>query len=100
LTTAKQYETIAQSLEWEDLRSLWADIEARQTPGWDAGKAFEYLIIRAFQLDGAEVKYPYSVRLFGEELEQVDGVVYYSGLSCLVESKDLADRVCTHCQAS
>ncbi|RFP56495.1 MAG: hypothetical protein BJG00_013845 [Limnothrix sp. CACIAM 69d] len=93
MTTAKQYETIAQSLDWEGLRSLWADIEARQTPGWDAGKAFEYLIIRAFQLDGAEVKYPYSVRLFGEELEQVDGVVYYSGLSCLVESKDLAGRV-------
>jgi hypothetical protein len=55
---------------------LWADIEARQTPSWDAGKAFEYLIIRAFQLDGAEVKYPYSVRLLGEELEQVDGVIY------------------------
>jgi hypothetical protein len=28
-----------------------------------------------------------------EEVEQVDGVVYCSGLSCLVESKDLADKV-------
>ena len=90
LATAEQYETIIQSLNWEGLRSLWHDIEERNTPGWDQGKAFEYLVIRTFQLDGASVKYSYRVRLFGEEVEQIDGVVYCSGLSCLVESKDLA----------
>ncbi len=84
---------MAQSLQWEDLRSLWESIENRNTPEWDAGKAFEYLIVRAFQLDEAEVKYSYSVRLFGQEIEQVDGVVYCAGLSCLVESKDFADNV-------
>ena len=31
--------------------------------------------------------------MFGEEVEQVDGVVYWSGLSCLIESKDFADKV-------
>lgn len=93
MPTAAQYETMIKSLGWEELRSLWREIENRNTLGWDLGKAFEYLVIRAFQLDGAEVKYPYSVRLFGEEVEQIDGVVYCSGLSCLVESKDFADRV-------
>ena len=46
--------------------------------------------MRAFQLDGAEVRYPYSVKLFGEEVEQIDGAIHCSGLSCLVESKDYA----------
>jgi hypothetical protein len=93
LTASAKYEAMAQSLQWKDLRSLWESIENRSTPGWDAGKAFEYLILRAFQLDGADVKYSYSVRLFGEEIEQVDGVVYFAGLSCLVESKDFANKV-------
>lgn len=93
MTAAAKYEAMIQSLQWKDLRSLWGSIENRNTPGWDSGKAFEYLVLRAFQLDGAEVKYSYSVRLFGEEVEQVDGVVYCSGLSCLVESKDFADKV-------
>ena len=93
LTTAAQYEVMIQSLQWKGLRSLWKKIEKRNTSGWDAGKAFEYLIIRAFELDGAAVRYSYSVKLFGAEVEQVDGVVYCSGLSCLVESKDYADRV-------
>jgi hypothetical protein len=93
LTSVVQYEAMIQSLQWEGLRSLWQKIGQRKTPGWDAGKAFEYLIVRAFQLDGAEVRYPYSVKLFGEEVEQVDGMVYCLGLSCLVESKDFANKV-------
>ncbi len=93
MTGAAQCEAMIQSLQWEDLRALWERIENRNTPEWGLGKAFEYLVIRAFQLDGADVKYSYRVRLFGEEVEQVDGVVYCSGLSCLVESKDFADRV-------
>ena len=93
MTTAAKYESMIKSLQWHDLRSLWNDIETRNTPGWDVGKAFEYLILRAFQLDGAKVKWPYRVKLFGEEVEQIDGVVYCSGLSCLVESKDFADKV-------
>ena len=67
-------------------------IENRHTPNWDSGKAFEYMVLRAFELDGAEVKWPYRVKLFGEEVEQIDGVIYSGGLSCLVESKDFADK--------
>jgi hypothetical protein len=92
LVASKDYERMIQSLQWDGLRTLWDNIENRSTPGWDAGQAFEYLVLRAFQLDGAEVKWPYSVELFGEKVEQIDGVVYSSGLSCLVESKDFRDK--------
>ncbi|OCQ88824.1 hypothetical protein BCD64_03500 [Nostoc sp. MBR 210] len=93
MATAAAYEKMIKSLQWDGLRSLWHNIESRNTPEWDAGRAFEYLVLRAFELDGAEVKWPYRVKLFGEEVEQVDGVIYSSGLSCLVESKDFADGV-------
>lgn len=74
--------------DWEALRTLWQKIKKRKTPNWEPGKAFEYLILRAFELGGAEVVYPYSVRLYGETVEQIDGVIYYENLSCLIECKD------------
>ncbi|MEM7530917.1 MAG: restriction endonuclease [Chloroflexota bacterium] len=88
MATDAEYREKIQSCQWSDLRALWQQIENRDTPEWEPGKAFEYLVIRAFELDGAEVRYPYRVELFGDEIEQIDGAVYYSGLSCLVESKD------------
>ena len=91
LVAAQDCERMIQSLGWDGLRTLWDNIENRSTPGWDAGKAFEYLVIRAFQLDGADIRWPYSVKFFGEEVEQIDGAVHCLGLSCLVESKDFAD---------
>lgn len=82
-----------QTLQWDGLRSLWQGIEQRNTPGWDQGKAFEYLVLRAFELDRADVRYSYSVKLFGEDVEQVDGVIYCFGIACLIESKDFAENV-------
>jgi hypothetical protein len=78
---------------WDKLLTLWEAIKVSKTRGWQLGKAFEYLVIRAFQLDGAEVRYPYSVRLDGDEIEQIDGVVYVEGLACLVECKDQSTAV-------
>lgn len=92
MATATKYESMITSLQWDGLRTLWDDIDNRNTPEWEPGKAFEYLVLRTFQLDGAEVRWPYSVKLFGEVVEQIDGVVYCSGLSCLVESKDFAEQ--------
>ncbi|HZI11836.1 MAG TPA: hypothetical protein VE153_15740, partial [Myxococcus sp.] len=43
--------------------------------GWPPGRALEYLILRAFQLEGAEVTWPYEVRRDGVLLEQIDGAV-------------------------
>ena len=48
----------------------------------------EYLVIRAFEVEGAPVTYPYTVFVGGTVVEQIDGAVYTDGLSCLVECKD------------
>jgi hypothetical protein len=80
-------------LGWAGLESLWSGIRAGTTPGWRAGAAFEYLVIRAFELDGADVVWPYSVPVGGEVVEQIDGAVHVDGLSCLVESKHFAGPV-------
>ena len=94
MATAAEYETKIKMLDWDGLRSLWDSIEHRDTAnaGWDAGKAFEYLVLRAFELDGATVRFPYIVRLFDDEIEQIDGAIHYERLSCLVESKDFTDK--------
>jgi hypothetical protein len=88
--TAEEYEAMIQVLDWPGLGALWEGIKTRNTPGWDAGKAFEYLVLRAFQLDGAAVRWPYGVRLYGqtEIVEEIDGSVRVGGLYSLVESKD------------
>jgi hypothetical protein len=94
VATAAEHQRMIESLGWDGLRELWENIQQDNTLGWDSGKAFEYLVLRAFQLDGAEVTWPYEVSLFGEEvIEQIDGAVHCVGLSCLVESKDLGAAV-------
>jgi hypothetical protein len=81
------------ALDWPQLLELWKRIALGKVPECASGKAMEHLVLRAFELDGAEVVWPYSVRLQGNEVEQIDGVVHCAGLSCLVESKDTTDRV-------
>ena len=75
---------------WEGLRELWAGITAGNTPGWPPGIALEYLLLRMFELDGAEVRWPFEVKVDGETVEQIDGAVYIGHLAFLVESKDSA----------
>lgn len=77
------------ALDAAGLLGLWKKIEARKTPGWAKGKAFEHLVLRAFELDGAEVTWPYSVKLEGHVVEQIDGMVRVDGIHFLAESKDL-----------
>jgi hypothetical protein len=57
------------------------------------GKAQEYLILRAFEVEGATVVWPYEVSSGGKTLEQIDGVVYVKGLASLIESKDYSDPI-------
>ena len=73
---------------WSELREMWDKIQKGTATGWDPGKAFEYLIPRAFQLDGARIKWPYRIALYEEIVEQIDGVVEAAGLYCLLENKD------------
>lgn len=83
---------------WDNLKDLWQKIKDNDTPEWTSGKAFEYLIVRAFEIDGAKVRYPYSVpwnikTQSGRDLEQLDGAIHYEHLSCLIESKDYKGNV-------
>ncbi len=93
MTTDAEYQGRITTYNWDDLIKLWSEIESGNTPNWDAGKALEYLVLRAFQLNNAEVTWPYSVYLDGEEIEQIDGVVYTDDLSCIIECKDTAKPV-------
>ena len=83
----EQYVATIAELDREGLLELWAQIQEGDTPGWPPGKAFEYLVLRAFQLDGADVQWPYPVYMGNMLTEQIDGAVYAEGLSCLIESK-------------
>jgi hypothetical protein len=93
MPTADEYAERIQRYNLSRLVELWALIKGGVTSGWEAGKAFEYLVLRAFQLEGADVRWPYSVRLGEEQIEQIDGVVYAEGLACVLESKDYAKAV-------
>ncbi|MGD0091879.1 MAG: hypothetical protein ABSE73_18345 [Planctomycetota bacterium] len=81
------------------LKVLLKQIQSRSTPGWDDGKAFEYLVLRAFELERAEVAWPYKVTI-GELtstasariLEEIDGFVWARGIPLLVESKDREEK--------
>lgn len=93
MTTAAEYQRRIETYDRAQLLDLWTQIQACETPDWESGKALEYLIIRAFQLEGADVTYPYSTAIAGTVLEQIDGAVYSDGLSCLVECKDQTSNV-------
>lgn len=91
---ARDYEQQISAYTYADVRDLWTAVRnADPLPNWDAGKVFEYLILRAFQLEGAEVIWPYNVELESEIVEQIDGVVYSDNLTCLIEAKDYRDNV-------
>jgi hypothetical protein len=62
-------------------------------PGWPPGRAMEYIILRAFEIEGAEVTWPYEVLQDGQVIEQIDGAVCCDGLNCLVESKDTSEAI-------
>ncbi len=94
MTTDAEYQARITSYNWDDLIKLWSEIKAKNTSNfWDAGKALEYLVLRAFQLDGAEVAWPYIVKIQDKIVEQIDGVIYTDSLACLIEYKDTSDEV-------
>ena len=98
----EEYRERIQQCSWKELSDLWEAIKAGNTPDWRDGKAFEYLVLRAFQLEGAYVAWPYMVTVgeltkteTKETAEQIDGFIHtVDGLACLVESKNYGkDRV-------
>ncbi len=94
MTTSDEYEAEIKTYTWAKLKKLWQAIKNRDTPGWEPGKAFEYLILRSFELDGADIRWPYPVTLAsGEEVEQIDGSIRFGSLYALIESKDEAENI-------
>jgi len=85
--TEAEYRSMVRALDHAGLVRLWDGIEGGNTPGWGPGKAFEYSVLRAFELEAAEVTWPYPVEMGGQEVEQIDGVIHTADLFCLVESK-------------
>ncbi len=90
MNTGADYESKIARYDRAKLRRLWRLIEEDKTAGdgWEAGRAFEYLVLRAFQIEGAEVRWPYRVEMGDSVVEQIDGVIYADGLACLIECKD------------
>jgi hypothetical protein len=80
----------AQGLSWDDLHAFWSRIRAGEAEDWHEGKALEHLVIRAFELSGLSVEYPYDVPPGGNPLEQVDGLVFLGEMPFLIECKDRA----------
>jgi hypothetical protein len=94
MPTKAEYEARIKGMRWPDLKRLWRRIQARDTEGWEPGKAFEYLVLRMFDLDKAEVRWPYTVSLFGtDEAEEIDGSIRVADRYSLVESKDEVGNV-------
>ena len=88
MTTNAEYQARIQTFDRSRLLTLWDHIQRNETPDWEPGKALECLVIRAFELENAEVTYPFSVQMGGTIVEQIDGAVHTNRLSCLIECKE------------
>jgi len=93
VTRATDYAARIRLLDWDGLEDVWEESASGTVRGWPPGKLFEYLVLRAFELDGATVRWPFEVMFGDSVVEQIDGVVYAGHLSCLVEAKDTASPV-------
>lgn len=94
----QEYINKIESLDNEEVYSLFEKVLAENTPEWPEGKALEYLVLRAFQLEGADVDWPFSIypkKSIGKTqypIEQIDGVIYLEHITCLVECKDKVNK--------
>jgi hypothetical protein len=97
-TFANSQAMMDEAMTWsrKDLVNKWRSIRSnREISGWAPGKAFEYLVIRAFQLEETDVRWPFEVtypQKFGI-VEQLDGIVYVDHRPFIIESKDRNDAV-------
>lgn len=64
-----------------------------QIPKWARGKPLEHIILRAFEIEGADVAWPFEVKIGSQVVEQIDGAIYCDGLSAIIESKDYSEPI-------
>ena len=78
----------------EDLINLWKarNDDADVKLFWKSGKVLEYTLLRAFELEGATIRWPYNVNIGDDEngsvIEQIDGSIQFEHFYVLVECKD------------
>jgi hypothetical protein len=88
MPTEQEYEEAIAAYDAPQLVELWEEVQqSEEDDFWEDGKAFEYLIIRAFEIEGARVRWPYRVSLGNLVVEQIDGVVHFDHFSCVIEAK-------------
>ena len=96
MPTDEEYvERIGQYHSHGELLALIDGLQYGSDPFWSLGKAFEYGLVRAFELENVPVKYPYHITGIAGGLdekpgiiEQIDGVVYVDPIAAIIESKD------------
>lgn len=83
-----------QTYDWLKLERLWMKIKAGKNTRWNNGKALEYMLVRAFDLEGAEVVYPFNNDVLMAR-EQLDGFVFVRdiGAGFIIECKDWKENV-------
>ncbi|EHQ29925.1 restriction endonuclease [Mucilaginibacter paludis] len=75
------------------LLTEWAKLQTTEMSNHNKGLILELMICRAFELEGATVKYPYDVKVQNMNSEQIDGAVYFDHIACLIECKNEADPI-------
>lgn len=80
--------------DWSKLERLWKKVRDGKKTGWADGKALEYLFIRAFELENADVEYSYNNKVIKSK-EQADGYIYLPSISTgfIVECKDWDSKI-------
>lgn len=76
----KQYRSI------HSLKRLWEKTQ-KDHSYWQPGKLLEYIVLRAFELEGAKVTYPYEITSGDNVVEQIDGAIHYNNMHALIECK-------------
>lgn len=83
----------------EKLIDLWrrhksSNLSPEEEMQWKNGKLLEYVVLRAFELEGAEVTWPYSINMKGDGIvEQIDGAFHWNSYHVLTECKDYDSNV-------
>jgi len=90
-----EIDQLIKSFDKGALIDFWYTITEENVNAQTKGKGFEYLICKAFELEGATVKYPYTVPMKdgSSAMEQIDGVIYFENIQCLIECKNTVDEV-------
>lgn len=84
----------------EELIALWrrhtsSNLTKEEKEQWKTGKLLEYVILRSFELEGADVTWPYSINLDDGAgvVEQIDGAFHFDNYHVLTECKDYSNNV-------